>query len=383
MPPEDTTNSNKETTTSSTPDLKEAHQAAAEPVITPDGEVIHKDVEVDPPAGVKFSDFVQERDGASPIATKPTEEKPTKEVAPKKVEDTEKPKLEIEENELEAVQAAPVGKPKQEPFPRDFTGMTEEETNIFKNMSVPAYKKLKPIYEEYKKLKANPPVAKADPNGLPPNYYSNPNAFVLSPKYQEVSSALSAADLVKKHWEEQELNIKYNGKWKDLDIKDGKFVVGPDQDADMTSEKFVREAYQFANKQYQKHESEHSKFVDSFKARQSEASTKVSKIEADFFPTMDGGEKDATKEMREQIVKTLPEEYQESVPISLFTKTGAALALNLALVKELKAENAKLKGIKADSSAAPPTKKGFIAATTRNNGGLPKFSDFQKERMNG
>jgi hypothetical protein len=369
----------EETTPTATPDLKEAHQAAAEPIITPDGEVVHKDVEVDAPEGVKFSDFIQERDGVSPIATKP-EEKP-KEVA-KKPEETDKPKLEVEENELEAIQTAPANKPKQEPFPRDFTGMTEEETNIFKNMSVPAYKKLKPIYEEYKKLKANPPAAKADLNGLPPNYYSNPNAFVLSPKYQEVSSALSAADLVKKHWEEQELNIKYNGKWKDLDIKDGKFVVGPDQDADMTSEKFVREAYQFANKQYQKHESDHTKFVDSFKARQSEASTKVSKIEADFFPTMDGGEKDATKEMRDQIVKTLPEEYQENVPISLFTKTGAALALNLALVKELKAENAKLKGIKADSSAAPPTKKGFVAATTRNNG-LPKFSDFQKERMNG
>lgn len=73
---------------------------------------------------------------------------------------------------------------------------------------------LKTEYED--KLKNHIPKESLDEKGIPLNYYSHPQAFTLTPEFQQASIMSQRADYQAQFWQEQYARIEAGEPWQDL-----------------------------------------------------------------------------------------------------------------------------------------------------------------------
>jgi hypothetical protein len=261
--------------------------------------------------------------------------------------------------------------------PREFTGIEEADIPLFKEMSNGAFNLSKKIYLENKALKETVAKAATAKTGeLPPSYYSNPNGYLLSPKYQQAAVNTQAAEQVKRHWEQQLINIRQGKSWTDLTNDDkGNIVKSQPKEATAEGEVEVLGALQFAQDQLFNKKKELDGIITNFSNVAKEGTDFLETVKQKYFQ---GYEKDdhPTRPTQKAILESLPESYRDHPLAQILAMTGASNAILqgqlLAKEKELK----KLQGIKQDTTAAQPTKKEFVAAGARNGTPAVKFTDF-------
>lgn len=275
------------------------------------------------------------------------------------------------------------------PEKRDFTGLEKEEVELFRRMGNEAFAKLKPVFLEHKKLKAEAAdykqkleqaESKSKTNGLPDSYYEHPEAFLLSQEYKDLSGVAREAESIKNHWRLQEISIKRNGKFQELERnKNGQLVLGEVKDATPEDELQVSNYADAAREQYLKQANKLDILTVGFKGKR-EADLKTLKAyEEQYFKDFDD-EKHPTQTLQKAIISNLPPSFRESPIAKTLGKVGAANGLLFAENQTLKAEISKLKGIKQDSEAAPPTKEKLVAGKESKIkvGVISSFSDFQR-----
>lgn len=275
------------------------------------------------------------------------------------------------------------------PEKRDYSGLEKDEIELFQRMRNDAFAKLKPVFLEHKKLKQeivdsqkklNEELTKSKTNGLPDSYYEHPEAFLLSQEYKDLSGITREAESIKNHWRLQEISIKRNGKFQDLDRnKNGQLVLGELKDATPEDELQVSNYADAAREQYLKQSNKLENLTSGFKGKH-DADIKVLKgYEEQYFKGFDD-ENHPTKELQKAIIDNMPPSFRGSPVTKLLGKVGAANGLLVAENKTLKAEIAKLKGIKQDAEAAPPTKEKLVAGKESKQKGsiIDSFSAFQR-----
>lgn len=122
---------------------------------------------------------------------------------------------------------------------RDYTGLEDNEVDLFKKMSNESFAVLKPAYLEAKTLKpkvvqmeqelktTKDQLAKVPQQGqLPDSYYEHPASFVLNPDYLQAQSQLQNMQVEKSHWVKQLEMIEAGKKPKQLVKQNGQYYEG-------------------------------------------------------------------------------------------------------------------------------------------------------------
>lgn len=253
-----------------------------------------------------------------------------------------------------------------------------------KKMGNEAFNIVKGVFEKNKALEqVNAQLKEQKKSDLPPNYFSNPNAYVLAPEYQTLTTKVQIADKVRQHWVAQEIQIRKTGKYIPLQglDKDGNLVVGEVKEATDDDEILVKNNIEFTRDQALTQKQKLQTFVDGFQSKYETDANEIKQAEEELYKGFDAPEH-PTRKVQDAIRSKLPGSFKESVPASLFVKSMAKAVLDLSTrdvkIKELENEIAKLKGIRKDTQQAPPTKNKFSAAA----GAKKVFSveDFARER---
>lgn len=137
----------------------------------------------------------------------------------------------FEENKTTARTGLPVARQAQARPPRDYSGLSQEETSWFKNMGGRAFDALKPVYLEYKKLKGEIDTLRANSAEATKNsFFEHENAYQVMPDYQQFSANLAQLDAEASHWTKQLAAIEAGENWTPivLDAK-GNPVLGEEQ----------------------------------------------------------------------------------------------------------------------------------------------------------
>lgn len=290
------------------------------------------------------------------------------------VEVEEETPAEVEEAPTEEIAAAPA-KPKVEP--RDFSIFKDEpssELEHLKKMSNAAFNKYKKLYLDHQELKAKPPVKTSD---LPDNYYTNPQGYLLDPKYSQTNQAVSTLDKVADHWKRQEISIRKTGKMRDLFFNEkGDLTVGDEREASDDDEAEVAKKMSLAVEKLGKYRNELENVMGNFRTRHENDVGIIKDAESKFFPKFD--DKDhPTRQLQDNVIANLPESMRTHPLAGLVAKLTASNALLVAQANELKAKGKTAASLREDTNGAPPTKSKF---STGNRGPvkLTSFEDFNK-----
>lgn len=118
------------------------------------------------------------------------------------------------------------------PPARDYTGFSEEEAKVLRQMSNPAFEFATKVLKQNKELAASSKNL----------YLQHPNAYVLDPEFQKLNEDTFYADAESKHWQEQLMLIKAGKPWKPLKgfTKEGTPVYGPEQQPSDLAEEEAR-----------------------------------------------------------------------------------------------------------------------------------------------
>lgn len=289
------------------------------------------------------------------------------------------PKQEVAQEDIEGQPDLKI-KPSKKIISRDYSIFDSADVDAFKKMGNEAFDKVKKIYQENKELKSRPTENKS---GLPDSYYSHPEAYTLVPEYKKTSDFLKQAEGIQSHWKKQEYNINKNGKISTLDWDpvNKKIVVSAERDATEADVELVEKMLSDSRDQTSEQKTKLKEITTGFKIRHDADVSFIKDAEKRFFPDFDDGEKDPTKELRAEIVKTLPESLKSNPLTSIFSKVGAHNAMLLNQVKTLQKEIATLKGVKQDEKASPPGKKNFVSGG--KNTGIVDFDFMDKARREG
>jgi hypothetical protein len=338
----------------------------------------------------KFSDFLKRGDESNDTPPKEDEEEETdkdledqtdEEVEEEKTDEDED-KTTVEENKEKTQQPVKRTKPDLDPNnQRDYSLFAEADIPLLKKLPNQVFDSVKARLQKAKELEEqleSQPDAKFK---LPPNYLSNPNAYVLSPEYGVIQQKAQLAGSIATHWEDQLINIRVNGKFQPL-LKDaeGNLVPGEEKEADINDEKRINQTAIAARKQADKFERDHESFVSNFKQAHEQEVTRIKQAEEQFFPDYD--KKDhPTRKMQDEIKKQLPAAYKDSPLASIVCKLGANNALLAAEIKSLRAKLSGKVNVQKTTNGAPPTKQklGAVGGTKPGVVGT-KFSDFENRR---
>lgn len=253
---------------------------------------------------------------------------------------------------------------------RDYTGFDEKEAELLKKTSGETFNWIRPKLLEARKLEeviknkdkeiADLRVGKVS---VPDSYYEHPQGFVLTPDYNAASQNLNTAAFVLKHWQDQLVNIREGGEWKDLDIRDGKPVYSTPQKADAKAEGQVLSYINWASTQANTHQSKLLELQNNFSRRHQEAVGAIRQAEKQHFAAYED-EKHPMQPVIKDLYAKMPAEFRNNPMTSIAVKASAAaiqyghaLRAEQTKVVELskKLEEA-LKGAKPDTRTTPTDK---------------------------
>lgn len=236
---------------------------------------------------------------------------------------------------------------------RDFTGLDEEETKIFKNMNNEAYQRLYPIYlaskEQNNTLKElQEKLDAADKR----RWYDEPEAYTLHPEYKQAQASVSRLSNELSFWEEQlaEIEEGREGQTYTLDAK-GDYVPGPKVSGGAGKAHFISliaHTRNLLNQESHKAEALKSSFSTKYKSFDSE----LEKADKDFFGKLDTNHP-SIKSRYEYFQNRFPAEVRNQRPYQMLAKGLTIIEEMLRRQKEQEAD----KVVKTQ-----------VATTAKNNG---------------
>lgn len=270
---------------------------------------------------------------------------------------------------------------------RDYSGLSAEETELFKKMGNKTFAHVKPIILEHKALKEqNTKIAKelADLKvgkvTYPDSIYEHEHAYVLTPEFARINDNKVTAEAVLSHWQKQAALIRKGKDWQDIIEDDkGNMRLADPKTATEDDEVAVNNHIAFAQRQLSKAEKVHDEFIGGFKARHETDIKAIREAEAQYFPDYDKPDH-ITAAVQKETLDALPPSLRKTPLTGLVCKLVGAVRLwqykyNQAVKTKDKtakiAEIEKKNGPKADETLGGGTK-----ATPKT----VSFSDFQKAK---
>jgi hypothetical protein len=231
---------------------------------------------------------------------------------------------------------------------RDMTGIDEADIPLFKKMGNDSFDKLKPIYIAQKtaiqeKQQLQQQIDEFQKVGVPKSYYQHPQAYTLSPKYNDLASRTRSAQAIQQHWAEQMARIRRGEEFVDL-VEDGKggIVRAQPRPATAEDEANVIGYLTGAQTQYINAQTQLRQFEDGWTQSHQRDVQFLKSVEDQYFPGYND-DKHPTKAVQKSILESLPESQRDNVLAPLLSKTGATNVLLQNKVKELTTELNQLK----------------------------------------
>lgn len=282
---------------------------------------------------------------------------------------------------------------------RDYTGIPEEDKETFRRMPRESFDKLKPLYLEHGKFKAEidglkqqlAEASKKSPNALPDAYYSHPEAYKLDPEYNNAVAAVNTANWCAGFWKEQLVKISKGEPYQLLDTNDkGQIIILPDKLEPSEAGRIDIEEYLSGSRQALARWQEKSQQLQqNFGKIHAEDVGLLKEGEQKFFPDYDKPDH-WSKPIQEEFIKKMPASQRNNVLLPILAKTVANNAKFSNTVKTLTEENAKLKEqLKtktATTNGQQPSKNKFVtsgAEKQSNDWSDVSYADFDRMRHAG
>lgn len=142
----------------------------------------------------------------------------------------------------------------------DYTGHSDEEVKVLKNMSVQSREVVSKLMKEKKQLEGLKDAS----------YLQHPNAYTLSPEYKKLSEDSYFINNEYQHWEAQLLKIKSGEQWQPLkgfNPKTGEPVLDNPRAIGAMDEENVRLRMQQCVNAYQQNQQQQQQFVGNYNQR--------------------------------------------------------------------------------------------------------------------
>lgn len=348
------------------PPVVEPKQPKVEPTVEP------KDSKEEP--AVDFNEFLT-------VKAAPVKETPKAPVSDTKPKTPETPK--VEEPKLE-----PKVEPKLEVKPdsnqRDYSELDEQEIPLLKKMSNEAFEYVKPKLKQLKEVQKTiaekeSEIKKLQEGRIPDSYYENPDAFVLTPEFQEVSANLSAAQTVTSHWKTQ-LNAIAEGADEVENLvldQTGNLVPGPKMKVDnSTRDNIILKINEVQRFAYQ-YEVKKQSIAENYNKFHQENVNALRGFEQKFFPHFEDPKNTQLQALLKDTVSKMPPAFRNSPAMQ--TAAKALLMLNAAVKRVQDLESKLVAGVASKPSVTPVPKEGEV--DTGIKGGEPEVSFDQFQRL--
>lgn len=281
----------------------------------------------------------------------PTEE-PAKTTA--KVEEPEPAKAPAQQQQAKS--AAPVAQPK---VVKDYTGLTPDETHMFKNMSNEAYAKIRPIFDQHKKIaereeqikQREESVAKALPKGI----FDHEAAYTLSPQYNQLSGTVQKLDFERSYWAKQFAAVELGNDYKPLMIDaKGNYVEGKPVKASPEAKAEIMNNMTLATQLHTQHNQQLQAVQQQFTQRRVELVNGIKAYEQKLFGYLDTPD-NPYKPVIQEVLNYIPEEFRDHPLASMLAKAMVTIRAQNDVNTKL-AKQATVKQVAAaDSRKAGPT----------------------------
>jgi len=269
---------------------------------------------------------------------------------------------------------------------RDYSGLSEDEKKWFSRMSNDAFNNLKPIFLEYKKfpdtLKGKNTEIEQLKQGkvqLPSSYYDHPEAYTLTPEWNQKLNAFNTANTAEQHLMKQLIKIKKGEDWEPL--------IENEHGIQRLSAKPVIEGDEFQVQSQLNHvqqfsfkvRSELEGFSNDWKSKHKAAVDYIEEAATKLFPDFDKPDHPTAK-LQKQIEEKIPESFRHH-PLTKLVKflAGQNALLNNRLTKMQGDVKAKSDAAK-DTQASGPKKGETTTGATKAKKGIPSFDDFNKAK---
>lgn len=232
---------------------------------------------------------------------------------------------------------------------RDYTGFSEEDTKLLKNMGNDAFNAFRPILIEHRKMGAvlkqkDTEIAslKVGKQSLPDAYYEHENGFVLSPEFNTTANELNQAAMVQSHWQKQLGAIRRGDDWQDATgiDKNGQLVLGAKQKATGEAEGEVMSYITSAANQLNRVQQKMLGVQNEFKGRHQKAIGEIQEAEKKYFAAYEDP-KHPYAPVIKNVMESLPVEFRSSPLASLLAKSVAANVQYGKAIQMLKVDMAK------------------------------------------
>jgi len=316
------------------------------------------------------------------------EKEPVKEVEAEVVPASEVKKEEIVAKPAAEVKAA--GQPvigKKGAIARDYSGLPENVVPLFKTMGNDAFNTLKPFYLEATKaqaelaeLKKNPPIAQA--GGIPETYYEHPEAYTLTPEYNQAATAANEAQLVLEHWREQLDNVRQGATdfvTLQRDPVSKQIVYAAKQKVDQRTQSYLESLFFNANSQASQFQQSLGRVKAEYSSKHTELTNSIRTWEKDFFKVFED-DKTPLNAIYKDTLSKMPKAVQKNILASPLAKALTSIDALLAKLKSVETGKATVTvedKKKLAQTKAGPTASGLSADNTSNKGEVT-MDDFAK-----
>ena len=276
--------------------------------------------------------------------------KPSEEVKPEETIEEET----IEEEtvkETSVVTPAKAAAPAQ-PEARVLDDIELELQPLFKQMSNEAFKRLKPIYLEKRKLAEELSEVKSK-QGLPDSYYEHELAYVLTPEFNQQSVRANDAATVLGHWKQQLANVRSGAdEYQKLEVDDktGQFRLSQPIKVDRNTLTELEDIRTWAHEQYSEYNGQLQSFVKTHQSRNADVKNWTKEFESRAFPVFQ--QKPELQAMVDDTVKKVLHPALQKSPVARFLGMSILIMTEQAnIIKSLQTKAPQTKAQQQPSAA--------------------------------
>ncbi len=263
---------------------------------------------------------------------------------------------------------------------RDYTGFSDDQVKILKSMSNEAFAYVAPL------LKA-PKQAAAPPTNQ--QFFQHPQAFVLHPYYQRITSVGQNADAEANAWMEQLVKIESGEEWTPLigvDQKTGKFIYGDARKPSIQDKEAVRSSMmrcqqvsqgakaqlQIMPQQFQQQANTDLQLINQERAKRFDwvADPKL----LDFEMDLDGIGKKKVGDIRNDFVSLFPAYHRQTPGVEVAADLFVALQVYAQRLKEAESNATVQQTLKEEGKRVEPTSSTRQKAPAKGTHGITEFS---------
>ena len=291
--------------------------------------------------------------------------------------------------EPEAPVAEPVvtqPKPIAAPAARDYAGLSQDEVKVFKGMSNEAYTRLRPIYDQHKKIiereKEIEQREQTLKTALPKGVFDQDDAYTLAPSYREASQAAQIMKFESDYWAEQLAAVEKGEDWFPLmrNPKTGEYFRGDKKESTPQAKAQILQLMSRAAHQQALAEQQLADVQSNFRVRREALVSGIKSYEKKFFPHFEDQNHKYYPVVKETLA-AIPEEFRDHPLAPMLAKavgTIKALSDNINSLAQAQ-QTATLAA--QNRAKAGPTLSRTNAAATKPAAAAPDPSKMSPEEL--